>query len=605
VEKSIHLGDYPKAAFTNQSECYVDGLPSSFKNNSTSIDPIISYYWNIEDTSKMNFKYTTKDVLHAFPTIRKYAIKFKVATEYGCSDSIKKVISLRPIINLKDTFYSNSFEKGKGFWDNSDTVSANNWYFGLPDGLKINTASSGNNAFYIKQSNTRSNTQLMVNSPCFDFSGMKRPFLSLSINVDAATGLEGTALQYSTDEGNTWENVGGIASGKNWYNDYAIQSQPGGQQMGWSGQIGKWATAGHNIDFLADKQRVRFRFVFGENSKTSGTDGFAFDDFYIGSRNKYVLLEHFTNNSQAESLDANIILDNVVKQEASDVIDIQYHTSFPGVDTFNIHNPSDPGSRVLYYGIGVTPFSLLEGGAYIYDYINKKPNGTDIKVLALKGSDYSLSLKTNKTAGKVSGTVDVKALRDLPGRNMSLKIAVVENIVSQSLGKQVIYKNVVKKMLPSVGGTPIVHGWTANQTVNIDFSWDFVNVYNTGNIHVVAFLQDESSREIYQVTTNDSTSSIISDVNEIKGIEKEEPWNLFVYPNPANEAVYFDFPQTETNDLVIQVISLNGKMVYKDKIYKGVSRYELNTSDFKNGIYSIQIANKTKVLATKKLVVIH
>lgn len=606
LEKTIHLGDFPKVAFSWKTECFDKNIPVEFKNEAFGIDQITSHQWNIEDTSKMNFIYNTKDVLHSFPDIRSYTVKMKVSTEYGCEDSIKKVISLRPVISLKDASYSNNFEAGKGYWFSTDSVSTNNWYFGLPGGTKINTAYSGNNAYYISQNGTRKNQQLVVTSPCFNFTGINRPYVSLSTFSDAAEGQEGAVLQYSVDEGSTWENVGGIGSGNNWFNDYSILSQPGSQQIGWSGRRSNWVVSSHNVDFLKDVPSARFRIVYGQSSKTSGTDGFAFDDVYIGSRSKYLLFEHFTNNSQSASDEANSLFNSIISQNQKDVIDIQYHTSFPGVDTFNIHNPSDPGSRVLYYGIGVTPFSILEGGKeteYTYDYINRNPNANDIKILALKDADFTLSFSNNKTAGKISGSIDIKAHKEISPRNMSLKIVVVEDIVSQVSGKQVVFKNVVKKMLPSAGGTPVTNVWTAGQTETIDFSWDYRNVYNPSNIHLVAFLQDESSREIYQVASDDT----IDIINDVKVEEKPyiREWKTTIYPNPAGNTTNIEFRAAKTDDLWIQITNVNGGIVLKEKILKAVSRFELNTDNLPNGIYFVYLFDKMGVLTVNKLIVLH
>ncbi|NJO69662.1 MAG: hypothetical protein HC830_10590, partial [Bacteroidetes bacterium] len=389
LDKSIHLGDVPKADFYPESECYQTGVPISFKNTSTSIDQLVKFTWDIEDTSKLNFNYSTKDILHTFPVLKNFRAKLYVSTDYNCSDSITKVVSLRPVYTLKDTMYRQDMELGNDYWFNSDTLAGNNWYYGTPDGNKIKAAFSGSNAFYTSLKEPRKNQQLIITSPCFDFTGTSRPYISMETFSDATEGQEGTVLQSSTDEGLTWQNVGAINSGTNWYNDYNIQSQPGNQLVGWSGLNTSWRSSRHNLDSLQNKTRVRFRLIFGQTNKTTQTDGFAFDNITIGSRSKYVLLEHFTNNSQAKSLESNAILDEVVALQENDAISVQYHTSFPGVDTFNMHNPSDPGARVLYYGIGVTPYTLLDGGnepkhTFTYKDAENNPDINKVKQQSLK-----------------------------------------------------------------------------------------------------------------------------------------------------------------------------------------------------------------------------
>lgn len=606
VDKIIHLGDIPAADFGWYSECFVKGYPVSFKNKSTNIDEITKYKWVVEDTSKLDFNYSIKDILHTFPVIRDYTVNFKVTTEYGCSDSVKKVIRLRPIFYLRDTFYSNNFEVGKGYWLPADSLMVNNWKFGTPNGTKINTAASGSKAYYTSLKDTRKNQQLIITSPCFNLKGMNRPFISLETYSDVAKGTEGTVLQYSEDNGISWQNVGGFNTGINWYNDFAIQSQPGGQQIGWSDKFTGWINARHNLDQIKTDSMIRFRVVFGQNSKATGNDGFAFDNVLIANRIKKVLFEHFTNNSQVVSLKANLYLDSVVALNNEDAVAIQYHTSFPGIDTFNMHNSSDPGSRVLYYGIGITPNAYLEGGTesrYIYDFNNKMPNTADIKNLSMKDVSFKLDLKVDKSSSKVSGILGIAALKKLTGRTISARIIVVEDIVSQIAGGQITYRNVVRKILPSAGGTVLSSSWDMGKKESVNFSWDYRNVYNPAKVHIVAFLQDELTRDIYQVVSDDT-----SKVNDNPGVGikiSEHNVEVNVYPNPAKDLLVVEFSEIPNNDQRIEIWSTNGKMVLSEKLFKGVSRFEADVQNFNNGLYFVRILDKTRVLATKKLVIMH
>ncbi len=605
LEKIIHLGDIPVVDFSWQSECFEIGKPILFVNKTTNVDQIMNYYWDIQDTSKINFKYSTSNVSHSFPTIKDFKVKLKVTSEYGCSDSIFKIINLRPVFNLTDLSYTNNFETGKGFWFATDSISENNWFYGIPNGNKIKTAFDGSKAYYTSIKSVRKNQQMIITSPCFDFTKTKRPFISLGTFSDAISGQEGAVLQYTKDEGAVWENVGSIGSGTKWFNDYSILSQPGFQQIGWSGRNNNWSQSSHDLDFLRDIPRVRFRIVFGQSSKVTEGDGFALDNIFIGNRSKTVLYEHFTNYTQPESKDANQLLGNLVSQYLSDAVAIQYHTSFPGVDTLNLDNTSDPGSRVLYYGVGKTPFTLLDGGtepAFVYDYINNTLKANDIKILSLKGAGFQLDLHITKTMENVTGSIDIKAMNNIPVKNLSARIVVVEDIKSQIEGVDLIYKNVVKKILPSAGGTSFAGNWNAGEIKSINFSWTYKRVYNPKNIHIVAFLQDELTHEIYQVCTDD-TSGIIDGINYPE--KDKEKWDALVYPNPANDWVNIDFPETKAGNLTIQIYTLNGKSVLTEKILKGVTRYELNTGNLNNGIYLIRILNKDNVLAFKKLVVLH
>jgi len=119
-------------------------------------------------------------------------------------------------------------------------------------------------------------------------SGLTNPIVKMRIWWEAENSWDGAVLQYTTDGGATWQNVGHYKTGVNWYNDTTINGNPGGQQVGWTGtasNIGSkgWVTAQHTLKFLAGGPRVRFRMAFGSDGSIQ-YDGVAFDDFVIKER---------------------------------------------------------------------------------------------------------------------------------------------------------------------------------------------------------------------------------------------------------------------------------------------------------------------------------
>lgn len=77
---------------------------------------------------------------------------------------------------------------------------------------------------------------------------------------------------------------------------------------------------------------------------------------------KFVLFEHFTNASCPPCATQNPIFDALYQQNESRVHHIAYHTSWPGFDPMYQLNPSEPTSRVTYYGVGGVPDMFTDGG---------------------------------------------------------------------------------------------------------------------------------------------------------------------------------------------------------------------------------------------------
>jgi len=87
---------------------------------------------------------------------------------------------------------------------------------------------------------------------------------------------------------------------KSEYNTTGIVGLPGGQGLrGWSGRaLNNWVIARYPLDAYQGESKLRFRLAFGSNADNltpAPFDGFAFDEVFVGERNRKVLLEHFTN----------------------------------------------------------------------------------------------------------------------------------------------------------------------------------------------------------------------------------------------------------------------------------------------------------------------
>ena len=73
---------------------------------------------------------------------------------------------------------------------------------------------------------------------------------------------------------------------------------------------------------------------------------------------------------------------------------------------------------------------------------------------------------------------------------------------------------------------------------------------------VIAFIQDEENKEILQAVTNDQTS--IGTAIE-PWLNKTEELNFIIYPNPANNNVFFAFGKNPNANSYLQIINQNGK----------------------------------------------
>jgi PKD repeat protein len=203
------------------------------------------------------------------------------------NDSTTKIVTGIPGVSTYP--YFEGFESGNGGWLPGGALSS--WAMGTPAKQVIIGAATGANAYVtggLGLTDYNNNEDSYILGPCFDLTVLQNPWISLSIWWQAETGWDGTNLQYSTDFGTTWLNVGAYNDPGNWYNSGTLIATPGGSGDGWNGNSsfsqppssGGWVTAAHRLDGLAGAPSVRFRFTFGSDGSVSD-DGIAIDNIRI------------------------------------------------------------------------------------------------------------------------------------------------------------------------------------------------------------------------------------------------------------------------------------------------------------------------------------
>ncbi|MDP5171890.1 MAG: PKD domain-containing protein [Bacteroidia bacterium] len=197
--------------------------------------------------------------------------------------------SLSNLVSVSTFPYQENFENGSGGWTPGGTNSS--WAMGYANNPTIQGAPSGVNAWITGRTGTyNSNENSWVMSPCFDLTTLgPQAVISMNIWWESEYSWDGAVLQSSIDGGLSWQRVGKFGDGSNWYNDNTINSLPGGQPHGWSGQSaggtgsGGWVRAQAKLgSALLGEPKVLFRFAFSSDG-SSNLDGFAFDDVTIGN----------------------------------------------------------------------------------------------------------------------------------------------------------------------------------------------------------------------------------------------------------------------------------------------------------------------------------
>jgi hypothetical protein len=611
---------------------------------------------------------TFKKPSHAYEDPGKYDVKLTINTEDGCENSLIDQVSIFPYItvtpNAADA-YEESFESNAGGWrpeallkekgitNKRDSIRYS-WVRNNPattptPGFHINSASDGNYAWwtggrrttdpygtnsprYVNPDSYFKSESSAVNGPCFNLMELTRPMISLDYWSDTESNRDGAVIQYSIDGGFNWELLGplpGLAErdeGINWYNSQGIIGKPGNQRAagdyGWSGQTNGWLNARFNLDMIDPTMRgqVRLRIAFGSEDDNSGSfDGFAFDNVFIGNKTRNVLVEHFTSidgGSLSSNNYINGLYDDQVTMRAlyggeSDFNSIQYHVASGTFDQLNKDNLTDPATRALFMGVPGPPTTLMDGlrsSVLTGDYLDI--NKVEIDRRALKDPEITIELDTIPIPSSVpEGRNKIQLKMDLVTKRaftspLLLNVALIEDVGP--------HLNVLRKLLWGPDGITITNSLVQGESVSRDKGIVEIDVpiTNPNGLRLIAFVQDKTTREIYQTLLMDAPYKVGRKIVGLEDEGSEESIitrNVKVFPNPANNKFYFGLPDNIVGDNYKWKVSDQRGVIVRDGDFTGAvgNQIEVDVAPFAAGMYIIVIEGPDKSVAYHKLMILH
>lgn len=77
----------------------------------------------------------------------------------------------------------------------------------------------------------------------------------------------------------------------------------------------------------------------------------------------------------------------------------------------------------------------------------------------------------------------------------------------------------------------------------------------------------------------------------------------FAFPNPSNGYITINIPEGLTNKVTIEIVNLNGKIVYRNILKNTVSPQELNLNSLSNGLYYVRLYDSANKSFTQKLII--
>jgi hypothetical protein len=233
---------------------------------------------------------------------------------------------------------------------------------------------------------------------------------------------------------------------------------------------------------------------------------------------RLVLLEEFTQASCGPCATVNPTIEALLNSNPEKITSVWYHTSWPGYDPMNLHNPVDVAARVGYYmapSNQYVPYSVLDG-----NYYNGSASGWNINTVNARyavPSPFELHLRYQvpATNDSVYLTMLAKCTQAVSGPLLAHNIVIETNIhfnTPPGSNGEKDFKNVMDKMLPTKDGTTLPTSFVAGDYQLIETSWKFANVYDVTKISGIGFIQNKSTKEIHQ-SCNATTDALVMPYN--------------------------------------------------------------------------------------------
>lgn len=318
---------------------------------------------------------------------------------------------------------------------------------------------------------------------------------------------------------------------------------------------------------------------------------------------KKVLIEHFSNASCSTCGTYSPQVFAFAEQNKDNVIVISYHTPFPYLhDSLHFDNEAANNARINYYGVPGTPYTILEGN---YDkgpasvMVGKLGTKRDERIANAPAEQPEIMIFNAKLEnGMVTAEVHFFGADAIKDKDLRGHIALLEKEVpktayvsSPGTNSEQVYKNVMRQMyMPQTGYTLLNKASGTGDVVNI--SLPITNVKNIKQLRLVAFVQDNDSKEVHQASAKDitdGTTSIATVTNT------ETVWSY----NPVAKNYLLTLSQAQTG--TITITDITGKQISTINVTNEAQK-TVETNQLNSGIYIATFSNGNIQIATKLLV---
>lgn len=333
------------------------------------------------------------------------------------------------------------------------------------------------------------------------------------------------------------------------------------------------------------------------------------DNFYP----RMPLYETFTSATCPPCAPGNTNFHNQLTGKDGEYVSVKYQQNFPGAG--DPYGTDEAVSRRGFFGISAIPALVIDGtfqtnsNSFVVDMHEEAkaiPSFMDIRV----------AYEIDEPNQRVNYEIEIDALNDFGA--VDLYIAILEGMTFNNVATngETEFEQVMKKMVPNENGqritvnsgTPYATSgeYTFNGSYRLPSNYaSRINhaiehsVEEFSDLYVVAWVQDPSTKEVYQATVG--TEGINVGVEAPQAVERFQ-----IVPNPAQSQANLYFSTTENRDLNIQLLNSMGQHVatVANQTYAaGDHNVNINLTGVAAGVYFVRVMGEG-VATTKRIAVV-
>jgi hypothetical protein len=122
--------------------------------------------------------------------------------------------------------------------------------------------------------------------------------------------------------------------------------------------------------------------------------------------------------------------------------------------------------------------------------------------------------------------------------------------------------------------------------------------FSSGNLSIIKISGIENTYSLANTRFLNFVNT--SPVTSLTGLDKENN-NILAYPNPFNSEVNIELNDFGKQPILITILSLDGRVVYNEKLQNITSIHKINLSQLPKGSYLCRLSNSSDIKTIKFL----